>query len=181
MGFRASHIATVPSAGFNWYLIFLEGSLRDPVKREIDDHFDELGRKSGRSTVVIRGYDADSFRESVYALNPEWRARAKFPALLVTDKPPAEATRKPGSVDDARVFLFSLEEIYSKDQTLATFLAKLLETLNEPEAVEALEKMERRQQRKQRWGWLNNYLMLEPNFQGFGVRGNQVLKDIAGL
>jgi hypothetical protein len=89
--------------------------------------------------------------------------------------------KKPESADDARVFLFSSGKIYDKDQTLAKFLTKLIETLNEPEAVEALEKMEKGQQRKQRWGWLNKYLMLEPNISGFGVRGNQVLEDIADL
>jgi hypothetical protein len=130
---------------------------------------------------VIRGYDPMMFRESVYELNPEWEERAKFPALLVTDKSPAKATYEPESVDQARVFLFSLEEIYNEDQTLTKFLTKLLETLNEPEAIEALEKVERRQQRRQRWGWPNKYSMLEPNIWGLGIRGNELLADIAGL
>jgi hypothetical protein len=47
MGYMASHIATVPTVGFKWYLIFLEGSLRDPVKREIDEHFHDLGYMAG--------------------------------------------------------------------------------------------------------------------------------------
>ena len=33
------HIATIPSKGFEWYLIFLEGAFADDIKQEIDAHF----------------------------------------------------------------------------------------------------------------------------------------------
>jgi hypothetical protein len=179
MTYVASHIATVPSEGYKWYLIFLldDKMLGDPVKKEIDEHFVELGRRAGEDTLVVRGYDPNTFLESLYEYDAAWRERVQSPGLLVTDKPPA-AAEKPQSVDEARVFLFSLQRIYDEEQTLATFLTELIETLNEPEAIEALEKIEKRQQRKKRWGWLTKYLMLEPNFQGFGVNLNQLIRDI---
>jgi hypothetical protein len=185
MAYTATHIATVPSSGFAWYLIFVEASLSDPVHKEIDAHFNKLGSTAGRGTLVVRGHDPASFRESVYALHPDW-GRVRPPALIVTDEPPAESIAfdpydRHRPMRHTRAFVFSLEQIYQEEQTLAKFLIKLIETLNEPEAIEALEYEQARWLRKERWGWLNRWLMLEPNISGFGVRGNEVLKDVADL
>jgi len=178
MTYVATNIATVPSEGYKWYLIFLvdHKMLGDPVRREIDDYFLELGRRAGEDALVVRGYDPNTFLESLYAHDAAWEERVQSPALLVTDKPPA-AAGNPQSVDEARVILFPLREIYDQEQTLAPFLTELIETLNEPEAIEALEKIEKRQQRKKWWGWLP-YLELKPNLWGFGVNFNRVIEDI---
>jgi hypothetical protein len=94
----------------------------------------------------------------------------------VTDEPPAESIAFDYDAPDrptshTRAFVFSLEQIYQAEQTLAKFLIKLIETLNEPVAIEALEYEQARWLRMERWGWLNRWLMLEPKISGFGVRG----------
>jgi hypothetical protein len=60
MAYTATHIATVPSSGFAWYLVFVEASLSDPVHKEIDAHFNKLGNAAGRNTLVVRGHDPAS-------------------------------------------------------------------------------------------------------------------------
>jgi hypothetical protein len=70
MGYIASHIATVPSTGFKWYLIFLEGPFADEIKKEIDAHFLTLAREVGRDVLVVRGFDPTAFRESVVEARP---------------------------------------------------------------------------------------------------------------
>lgn len=61
MGYIASHVATVPSTGFKWYLIFLEGPFADEIKKEIDAHFLTLAREVGRDVLVVRGFNSDGF------------------------------------------------------------------------------------------------------------------------
>jgi hypothetical protein len=184
MSFVASHIGTVPSIGFRWYLIFLEGSFDDPIRREIDEHFRVLGGEVGESTLVVRGHNPTTFRESVYEAaafyDDKWYERARFPALLVVDTPPTQALSGPDAMDKARVFIFPLQEIYEEQQTLTGFLDNLLSALKNPAAMEALEDMEKVQSRKRYWGWLNRYVKMEPGIYGFGVNLNKVLTDIAG-
>ena len=48
------------------YLIFLEGSFTDEIKKEIDTHFVTLGREVGKDVMVVRGFDPAAFRESVF-------------------------------------------------------------------------------------------------------------------
>ena len=48
------------------YLIFLEGSFTDEIKKEIDTHFLTRGREVGKDVMVVRGFDPAAFRESVF-------------------------------------------------------------------------------------------------------------------
>jgi hypothetical protein len=66
MSYIASHVATIPTRGFEWYLIFLEGPFTDEIKKEIDAHFVTLGREIGKDALVVRGFDPTAFRESVF-------------------------------------------------------------------------------------------------------------------
>ena len=183
MSFVASHLGTVPSTGFRWYLIFLEGSFFDPIRREIDEHFAVLGGEAGESTLVVRGHNPTKFRESVYEApafhDDKWYERAKFPALIALDTPPAQALSGPDAMDKTRVLIFPLQEIYEEQQTLTSFLEELLAALKNSAALEALEDIEKVQARKRYWGWLNRYVVMEPGIYGFGVNLNKVLSDLA--
>src|SRR5271169_3607550 len=125
MSYIASHIATVPTRGFQWYLIFLEGPFADDIKKEIDAHFVTLGREVGKDALVVRGFDPATFRESVFEApafyDVKWNERAKFPSLIVTNRAPGEALSDANVLEKGRVMIFPLADIYSKQKSLSGF------------------------------------------------------------
>lgn len=180
MSYIGSHIATVPSGNFKWYLIFLEDSFNDAIKSEIDKHFTVLGKESGRDILVARGFDASEFRKSIYETpafyNEEWRERAKFPSLLVTNGPPDRVLQNKDLLDGSKVIIFPLKDTFKEQGTLSGFFNELLETLASEDAIAALEKMEKKSIAKW-WRWLNKYSKMEPGFFGFSIDLNAILKD----
>ena len=181
MSYVASHIATVPSTGFRWYLIFLEGPFADEIRKEIDAHFLALGREVGKDVLVVRGFDPTTFRESIYEapafFDNKWRERAKFPALLVINCPPSEALAKAENLEKAKVMIFPLAEIYQEHKSISGFLADLLEALKRNDALAALEGLDGTKLQKG-WGWLSKYFKMEPGFFGFSLNLNQAMRDL---
>jgi len=181
MSYIASHIVTVPSSGFQWYLIFLEGAFADEMRKEIDAHFLTLGREAGKDVLVVRGFDPTTFRESVYEapafFNEKWRERAKFPALLVMNCSPSEALVDAENLDKGKVMILPLDKLYREHKSIAGFLSNLLEALKQKDSLDALENLDGTKLQKG-WGWLSKYFKMEPGFFGFNVRINDVIKDL---
>lgn len=134
MGYIASHIATVPSTGFQWYLIFLEGPFADEIKKEIDAHFFTLAKEVGKDVLVVRGFDPTGFRESVLEapafFDEKWRKRAAFPSLIVTNRVPTEAVSDANVLEKGRVMIFPLAEVYREHKSISPFLSDLLTALS---------------------------------------------------
>lgn len=181
MSYIASHFATVPSSGFRWYLIFIECPFVDEVQTEIDMHFHRLGQEAGKDALVVRGYQGFQFTNSVYEapgfIDDRWRARAKFPSLIVSSVPPQEALGSTAALDNGKVMIFNLREIYDEKKSLAGFLAELVAALSKDDALTALDDLEPGKLERG-WGWLSKYLKMEPGFFGFNVKLDKVLKDI---
>ena len=181
MGYIASHIATVPSTGFKWYLIFLEGPFADEIKKEIDAHFLTLAREAGKDVLVVRGLDATAFRQSVYEapafFEKTWQKRAKFPSLIVANRVPSEAVSDANTLEKGKVMIFPLAEIYSEHKSIAGFLTELVDALKQEDAIRALEDLDDNKLQKG-WSWLGKYFKLEPGFFGFNVKLNSAIKDL---
>jgi hypothetical protein len=91
MSMIAHRIGSVPTEGFDWYIIFLEGPFPDELGEQIDKYFTTLGKEAGERTLVVRGYDPTKFRMSLeapalYGVG-DWKL-VDTPALLVTDAVP---------------------------------------------------------------------------------------------
>lgn len=181
MSYIANHLATVPSSGFRWYLIFIECPFVDEVQKEIDTHFHRLGQEAGKDALVVRGYEGAGFRNSVFEapafLDEKWRERAKFPALLVCSTPPSDALARAENLDNGKVMIFNLREVYAEHKSLAGFLSELVAALGREDALAALESLDRSKLEKG-WGWLAKYVKMEPGFFGFNIRLDKAMKDV---
>ena len=181
MSFVASTIATVPMSGFDWYVVFLEGPFADEMRKEIDAHFNTFGREAGTNVLAVRGYDPTAFRESVYEAaafyDPDWKERADFPALLVTNVSPSLALSDADKLKEAKVLLLPLGGIYQERKTITEFLTDLLKALKSEDALKSLEKLDTSSLKKG-WGWLRRYVEMKPGFFGFNVNLNKVLNDV---
>jgi len=181
MSYSASHLATVPASGFKWYLIFLEGSFTDEIRKEIDANFNTLGREVGKDVLVVRGLDPTEFRESVYEasafLEKKWRERARPPALIVINCAPAEALGNPANLEKCKLMIFSLADVYQEHKSISGFLTYLVDALKQEDALKALETLDGDKLQKV-WGWLSKYLTMEPSFYGFSINLDKVLKDL---
>src|SRR6266498_1144130 len=90
MAFVASCLATVPTSGFDWYVFYLEHTWDDPIKQQLLNNFQELGRRVGPNALVVRGYDAEEFAREVAdaaGLLEERSRKIQPPALLVSSHP----------------------------------------------------------------------------------------------
>lgn len=181
MSFTASHIATIPASGFKWYLIFLEGPLSDGIRKQIDEHFIALGRETGRDVLVVRGFDPTPFRDSVYEasafFDEKWRARARFPALIVTNLPPADALSDVMNLEKGKVMIFPLAEVCEDHGSLSGFLTDIVSALKEEDAITALETLDKGKLEKG-WRWLAKYTTMEPGFFGFNVKLDAVISGL---
>jgi hypothetical protein len=181
MSYVASHVATVPARGFEWYLIFLEASFADEIKKEIDTHFVTLGRETGENILAVRGFDPATFRESVFEApafhDVKWNERAKFPSLIVTNRAPSEAVSDAKILEKGRVMIFPLADIHREQKSLSGFLTDLVEALKKEDAMAALESVDGASLRKG-WGWLNKYFKMEPGFFGFSLKLNDAITDL---
>ncbi len=181
MSFIATHLSTIPGSGFKWYLIFLEGPFKDEIQKEIGAYFFDLGRETGKDALVIRGFDPTHFRESVFEapafFDDKWHQRAKFPALIVTNCSPSDALAKPENLDNGKVMIFPLGELYQEHKSISGFLGQLVEALKQEDALKALETLDGSKLKKG-WGWLSEYFKMEPGFFGFNVKLDKVIKDL---
>jgi hypothetical protein len=163
MSYIASHVATIPSTGFQWYLIFLEGPFADEIKKEIDTHFLTLAREVGRDVLVVRGFDPTAFRESLMEapafFDETWRERAAFPSLIVTNRAPSDAVSDANVLEKGKVMIFPLADLYREHKSIAGFLTDLLHALKQEDTLEALDNLDGNQLQKG-WGWLSRYFKM---------------------
>jgi hypothetical protein len=181
MAYIASNIATVPSTGFQWYLIFLEGPFADEIKKEIDAHFLTLAKEVGKEVLVVRGFDPTPFRESVMEapafFNEKWGNRAAFPCLIVTNRIPTEAVSDADVLEKGKVMIFPLADIYREHKSIAPFLSDLLTALKVEDAVKALDNLDGSTLEKG-WGWLSRYFKMDPGFFGFNLKLDSAMRDL---
>ena len=55
----------------------------------------------------------------------------------------------------------------------------LVQALKDENAIAALKNIDK-PKLKTYWGWLSKYVKMEPGFFGFGVRLNEIMKDLIG-
>ena len=181
MSYIANHLATVPTSGYRWYLVFIECPFVDAVHKEIDTHFQRLGQEAGKDALVVRGYPGSGFVGSVFEasafFDERWRVRAKFPSLIVSNIPPSEALSSAAKLDSGQVMIFNLQEIYDEKKSLASFLSDLVSALSKDDSLSALQDLDPGKLERG-WGWLTKYMKLEPGFFGFNVRLEKVIKDL---
>jgi len=180
MGFIVSNVATIPSKGFRWYLIFLETAFADEIKKEIDAHFLTLAREVGKDVLVVRGFDSN-FSQSVYEapafFDERWERRAKTPSLIVTNRVPSEAVSDANLLEKGKVMIFPLADVYREHKSIAGFLTDLVDALKQEDAIRALDNLDGNKLQRG-WGWLGRYFKMEPGFFGFNVNLNKAIKDI---
>ena len=165
----ASKIGTVPTRGFEWYIVLLEGPFGNEIREQIDKYFTTLGKEAGPEVLVVRGYDATQFRnsfiESAAFYGPsDWKT-VDVPAIVVTDALPTAVEERDG-LDQARVMIFPLKQIYERHKDISIFFEKLLKALHSSEASAALEKLDKAKIEKY-WSWISDYVELKPGFFGF--------------
>jgi len=167
----ASRIGTVPTEGFDWYIVLLEGPFGNEIREQIDKYFTTLGKEAGPEVMVVRGYDAtqfrDSFIDSAAFYGPgDWKT-VDVPAIVVTDALPTAVEQREG-LDQARVMVFPLRQIYERHKDISIFFEKLLRVLHSSEASAALEKLDKAKIEKY-WSWISDYVELKPGFFGFNA------------
>ena len=179
MSMVATEIGTVPISGFKWYFILLEGPFKDEIRNEIDKHFLTLGKELGEDAIVIRGYEPTRFSKSVETAafyEKKWKENITAPALIILNESPNALTNT-DKLKKAKIMVFSLREIFEEAKTIAPFLEKLLNAINEEDAIKALEKLEKGKLRKF-WGWVLKYGIAKPQFAGFGFDVSKALKEL---
>jgi hypothetical protein len=185
MSYVAHDIGTIPTIGFEWYLIFFEGMFSNALQREIHENFEILGNKVGRGVLVVRGYDPEKFNESAYEAfadlkpeeRPEWTSALNPPALVIMNTAPVIAMKSVEQLRQAKVMVFPLETIYKERESITGFLGELLSALRDADAYEALETLNKPTLEK-KWGWLTKYFSMSPGFFGFGVKLDRVMDDL---
>jgi hypothetical protein len=182
MAMIASDIATIPTTGFNWYVLFLEDRYDDPIKIELSSNFLALGQEVGRNALVVRGFDEDTFYSSVYEAvtlyDDEWHQKMTRPALLISDTAPRLLLEEPNKLKAAKLILIPLSQLRSKGPgAIVDLLRNLVLALRDEDAVRLLVQLDS-DGIKRKWGWLTKYLDLKPSFMGFGINLNAVLEDL---
>jgi len=183
MGYIATDIATVPSINgegepFNWYIFFLPGPLNNQIRMELIENFFRLSRLIGKENLAIIGEDFDEFHSDVirrYALYlQDYDERnIPLPSLLVTDTAPGGVEVEAENIN-AKAIQFPLGQAYLRDGMLTDFLRQLCATLQDVDAFESLDEL-REQEIFDKWGWVNQYFDLKPNFFGLGIDLNAIL------
>lgn len=169
MAFVASSMARVPREGFNWYIFMVEDDFNDALRSQLRDNFESLGRAVGPDALVVRAFDPGQMKWGALYATP--------PALVVTDRVPIYGD--PSS--EGRMIEFELTNRFARDQfSIVPLLQKLVRALNDPEAMRVLERDTVEPGSLRRfWGWVAEYTELKPNFMGFGVNLNAIIKGWA--
>ena len=201
MSMMAHRIGSVPTKGFDWYVIFLEDGFKDELGEQIDKHFTALGKEVGERTLVVRGYEPTKFRKTfeahaLYGLAaPLQVANKDTPALLVTDAVPKPREKEPGhnsgeqdkveplakagGLDNARAILLPLRPVFEKDKDISTFFRQLVSALRDtdPRAIEKLAPTTI----EKHWEFLTRYANLNPRFGGLGPKFDKIMGDLLRL
>ena len=135
MGFIASDIAKIPSAGYEWYLYLLTDSWNDPIqKNSLLDNFNQLSRSVGTDCLVVKGANSEEFyngfvdSQFVEIIRTTGEGTI-FPSLVLSSHPPEklnESTNKE-TADGKEIVSFLIPLRMKAD--LHDFLRKLSETI----------------------------------------------------
>lgn len=82
-----------------------------------------------------------------------------------------------GGLDDKKVLVFPLAEIYEKSEhDITAFLERLLNALSQSDAMTALDELEESRLEKY-WGWLDKYVDLDIKVLNFRVDLKALIRD----
>jgi hypothetical protein len=160
----------------------LEDNWSDALRQELADNFQNLARETGPKTLVVRGLRPGSFAAQVlasYALDHDVSARPRLPALLIVDRLPNEVKGHDPRAEGVRMILLPLADQYVRPGSVTDLLLNVAKTLKNPNGVKSLDLLDKRSI-EMHWGWLVRYADLKPNFMGFGVNINAILRDMMG-
>jgi hypothetical protein len=87
------------------------------------------------------------------------------------------AVERESGLDQAKVMVFPLREVYEKDKDFAIFFGKLIEALHSNEASDALDKLDNSEIEKY-WSWMTEYVEMKPGFHGFKVDLGKIISDM---
>lgn len=180
MSMCASSIGTVPTKGFEWYIVLLEGPFADEIRNQIDKYFTSLGKEAGPNVLVVRGYDPTTFKNSFIESSAfygegDWK-NIEVPALVVTDALPGAVERE-GGLDNAKLMIFPLRSVHEKQKDISIFFERLLSALQSEEATESLNTLNKSNLEKY-WGWISEYTEMKPGFFGFSVDLKKMVADL---
>ena len=176
----ASRIGSVPTEGFEWYVVLLEGQFGDEIRSQIDKYFLQLGKGVGADVLVVRGYDPIEFKNSFiesasFYGEGDWK-NVDVPALVVTDAVPKAIESRDG-LDGAKVMIFPLRQIYERHKDISIFFDKLIKALHSSDAADALDNLEISKLEKS-WGWFSEYAEMKPGFFGFKADLSKMIGDM---
>lgn len=176
MGFIATTLATVPSDRYEWYIFLLEDGWKDATHKQLDENFSVLAREIGEKNLVVRGTDPITFWNKVIAqYAPLGNVEGQLPALLVTNLSPRALRDNPNALKDAGVVLFSLGSRHMKQDCIVDLLRDIARTLRSQNPFEVL-RIGNESEIKGAWGWITKYCLLQPNFIGFGLKLDEIVK-----
>ncbi len=189
-------MARVPTTGFDWYLFVLLDDYEDDLAVELKRNLDAIGKAVGPDTLVVHGYDNDTFLSEV-----TWAMRAHMPDTLVPPAlvlssqvpkaspshpdavpPPALPDQRPAGSDPtapAQVLVVPLAAEYAQQGTLRPLLNSLIQAIHDPAAFAALtNEHEDPSALCRHWGWTNKYLSIKPSWFGFSIDVDRILTDL---
>jgi hypothetical protein len=181
MSYIASSLATVPAAGFSWYVFFVERAWNDPIKQQLRANFEILGQRVGPRTLVVRGYDeqtmANEVVEATVLFDEKFRSISP-PALIVSNRP-LLSLDDPETRQGAKIIGLNVSGAEGSLPDLPDLLDRLVGALADPDAIAALENPDDDTRLRRFWGWIARYAILKPTFFGFGIDLNTVLESLA--
>jgi hypothetical protein len=184
----------------------IEGGWQTDIRTALNKNFRELADALNDETLVVRGTDPKTLDPQIIQFYIESDPRYDRdgynlpPALLITNFL-LDFTSKideSASVEEARKIekqnresmreiieseennyriLLPLSDLQVNSDTIGDFLAELVHCLNSEQPIKALEE-ERASEIESHWEWLGRYMKIQPNFMGFGVNVNNIIRDI---
>jgi hypothetical protein len=206
MGHTTTDLAHVPSEGYNWYIFIIEGEWQTDIREALNRNFRELADALNNETLVVRGTDPKRLDPQIMHFYIESDPRYDRdvydlpPALLITnflldftskidEASSAEEAKKIErqnreamqeiieSEEDNYRILLPLSDLQINSDTIGDFLAELVHCLDSEQPIQALEE-QRASEIEDHWGWLGRYMKIQPNFMGFGVNVDNIVRDI---
>lgn len=173
MGFVATDIAKIPSAGYDWYLFLLTDSWKDPMQNALLDNFEQLSSSVGPDCLVVKGVKAGEFYSSL--IDTQLRSLLDqnggpvFPSLVLSSHSPKQLEDE--NLDSDHVVSMLIPLRLKKD--IHAFLRRLSETIKKGDPEELF-----RNKAETKWAWIATYVELKPNFFGMGVDLNPLMDKL---
>jgi hypothetical protein len=95
---------------------------------------------------------------------------------VVTDALPTAVETRNG-LDQAKVMIFPMRQIYEKHKDISIFFGRLLAALHSTEVSNALDRLEKAEIEKYR-SWITKYVEMKPGFFGFKFDLGKIVADM---